>query len=155
MHRILPLVLIVAACDAGDRRDAPAASTTPPALANATQLDLARELDDAEARGTWATVKRRWTGQALRWTVTRQRALCRTADACHVAAFPVQRPARYGWMPALAFAPGQWDAVQAQCGTRETCELTIEGTLDKLEVSAEEPTNLRLANVRVLTRTVL
>jgi hypothetical protein len=153
-HRstLLLLVLTIAACRTDDPRSAPARSQIepPPRLANATPSDLAREIDDAEQRGTWNEVKRRWQGQVLRWTVTRQRALCKTALACNVAAFPIQRPAPAGWLPTLRFAPGQFAALEARCGGRDLCEVTIEGKLEKLQLSGELPTNLELTGVQVV-----
>jgi hypothetical protein len=153
--RTLPVLLILAACSkSDDRQETPAvAVATPAPLASATQMDLAKDLDDAEARGTWREVRRKWTGQGVRWNVTRHRALCRNAKSCNVAAFPIQRPATHGWLPELRFADGQFAALEAQCGNQEACELTIEGTLEKLEVSAEMPTNVRIANARVVTTT--
>jgi hypothetical protein len=154
MNRTLPLLLILAACGSEDRPTvASSAPAALPALTSATQTDLARDLDLAEARGTWFSVTRKWQGQVLRWKVTRHRTLCRTAEACNVAAFPVQRPAKHGWLPELSFAPGQFAALEARCGTAESCDVTIEGTLDKLELSGEMPTNLRLGNVRIVTTT--
>src|SRR5215203_4882951 len=105
MHRILPLLILVA-CSAEDRRSPPPAKQAA-ALMNATQADLAHELDQAAQNGTWIELRRRWQGQKLRWTVIRQRMLCASAERCNVAAFPIQRPATHGWMPELAFAPGQ------------------------------------------------
>jgi hypothetical protein len=121
-----------------------------PRLASATQADLARELDDADQRGTWNEVKRRWQGQVLRWTVHRQQVLCASAESCNVAAFPIQRPAPAGWLPTLKFAPGQFAALEARCGGKELCELTIEGTLEKLQVSGELPTNLEITGVKII-----
>lgn len=112
--------------------------------------DLARELDDADQRGTWNEVKRRWQGQVLRWTVHRQQILCASAEACNVAAFPIQRPAPAGWLPTLKFAPGQFAALEARCSGKELCELTIEGTLEKLQVSGELPTNLEITGVKII-----
>jgi hypothetical protein len=65
----------------------------------------------------------------------------------------VQRPAKYGWLPQLTFAPGQFAVLEAACGGKAQCEITFEGLLEKLEVSSEMPTNLRFGNVRLLTRT--
>ena len=153
LHRSTPLLLLllsIAACRAEDRRPQAAPAPTPPKLASATQADLARELEDADRRGTWTEVRHRWQGQVLRWTVTRQRALCRTADACNVAAFPVRSAAPAGWLPTLSFAPGQFAALQARCGDREQCEITVEGKLEKLAVSGEMPTNLELTGVKLV-----
>lgn len=149
MHRILPLVILAAACK-GDARTPPRPEA-PPALAHATQADLAHDLAEAERLSTWRDVQRRWQGQILRWTVTRQRALCSAADDCNVAAFPIQRPAKQGWMPLLSFAAGQFDALVAVCGSRDQCDVTIEGTLTRLDVSPELPTALQLSNVRVVS----
>lgn len=142
-----PIVLVVAACSSEDRRSAPPPPPAAPQLARGTQADLARELDDAEHRGTWQEVRRRWQGQRLKWTVTRHAALCSTAERCNVSAFPVQRPAAQGWMPLLEFAPGQWDAMVAACGDREHCEVTFEGTLVELDASGERATKLRFGDV--------
>ncbi len=153
MHRALLLVSFVAACSSEDRRLGPTQDVTPPMLTAATQQDLATELDLAESRGTWSEVKRRWQGQTLTWKVTRQALLCRSADECFVAAFPIQRPAKRGWMPQLVFAPGQYEVVAAACGDQPRCEITVEGLLEKLDVSAQMPTNLKFSNVRIVTRT--
>ena len=168
MNRILPLVILAAAaCGKADRHDP---STKPvaqsasagqpssgsplpaqaPALEHATQSDLAREIGEADRLGTWRDIQHRWQGQTLRWTVTRQRLLCSSAEDCNVAAFPIQRPAKQGWMPLLSFAAGQYEALVKVCGSREQCEVTIEGTLSELDVSPELPTKLTLSNVRIV-----
>lgn len=151
MTRILPLVLLVAACS---KDSAPPPPPARPALEHAGQADLAHDIADAERLGTWREVQHRWEGQTLRWTVTRQRQLCRSADDCNVAAFPVQRPARQGWMPVLSFAPGQYDVLARTCGDRDQCDVTIEGTLSELELSPELPTTVRLSSVRIVPAAV-
>jgi hypothetical protein len=148
---ISPFVLVIAACSSKDRRPPPPPPPVAPQLAHGTQADLARELDEAEHRGTWQEVKRRWQGQRLRWTVTRHAALCGTAERCNVAAFPVQRPAQNGWMPLLQFAPNQWNALVASCGDRADCEVTIEGTLVELDASGERATKMRFGDVSLAT----
>jgi hypothetical protein len=147
MTRILPFVLLVAACS---KASAPPPPPVRPALEHASQADLAHDIADAERLGTWREVQHRWEGQSLRWTVTRQRLLCGSADDCNVAAFPIQRPAQQGWMPLLAFAPGQYDVLAQTCGNRDQCDVTIEGTLSELEVSPEFPTTVRLSGVRIV-----
>jgi hypothetical protein len=149
MHRTLILLAAACACACGktDRAPAPAA---PPPLAHATQADLARDLADADRLGTWGDVVHRWQGQTVRWTVTRQRLLCRSADDCNVAAFPIQRPAKQGWMPQLQFAPVQYEALAGLCGSQDQCEVTIEATLSKLDASPELPTSVQLSNVQIL-----
>jgi hypothetical protein len=149
MTRILPLVIVLAACK-GEGRPQPAPAPAP-TLEHATQADLAQDIAEADRLGTWHEVQQRWQGQTLRWTVIRQRALCSSAEDCNVAAFPIQRPAKQGWMPLLSFAPGQYEVLATACGSQERCEVTIEGTLRKLEVSPELPTALQLSNVRVVT----
>jgi len=153
MRIALLLSFLVVACKAEDRRPGPPQDLTPPMLTAATQQDLARELDEAEQRGTWGEVRRRWQGQVLTWKVTRQASLCRSAEACYVAAFPVQRPAKRGWLPQLIFAPGQFAVIEQACSDKPQCEITVEGYLEKLETSAEMPTNLRFNNVKLVTRT--
>ena len=148
MHRTL--ILLAAACACGKADRAPSPAPTPPPLAHATQADLARDIADAERLGTWSDVAHRWQGQTVRWTVTHRRVLCRSADDCYIAAFPIQRPARQGWMPQLQFAPGQYDALAGVCGGQDPCEVTIEATLSKLEVSPELPTSVQLSNVQIL-----
>src|SRR5262245_45869182 len=122
-----------------------------PVLTNATQVDLAKELVEAERRGTWREVRQRWQGQHLRWTVTRQRVLCSSPDACHVAPCPIQRPAQVGWLPALDLSPTEYAKLDAGCGRAAQCELTFEGTLEELTVSGELPTSMQFTNVRVLS----
>jgi len=150
-------ILAATGCRGEDRTAPPAPAPTPalaqhepPKLASATQADLARELDEADRRGAWGEVKHRWQGQTLRWTVTRQRVLCRSAEACNVAAFPIQRPAPAGWLPTLRFAPGQFAALEARCGDKELCDVTIEGKLEKLQASSELPTNLEITGVKIV-----
>jgi hypothetical protein len=148
MHRTLILLAAACACGKADRAPSPAPAAPP--LAHAMQADLARDIADAERLGTWSDVAHRWQGQTVRWTVTHRRVLCRSADDCHVAAFPIQRPAKQGWMPQLQFAPGQYDALAGACGGQDPCEVTIEATLSKLEVSPELPTSVQLSNVQIL-----
>jgi hypothetical protein len=155
MHRTALLLAAACACACGksDRAPSPSSSpapAAPPPLAHATQADLARDVADAERLGTWSDVSRRWQGQAVRWTVTHRPALCRSADDCFVAAFPIQRPARQGWMPELQFAPGQYDALTGRCTGRDPCDVTVEATLSKLEVSPELPTSVQLSNVQIV-----
>ena len=151
MNRLLALLLVVAACGKSEPHASPTPTKTPaPALEHATQADLAQEIAEADRLGTWREVQHRWQGQTLRWTVTRQRLLCSSAEDCNVAAFPIQRPAKQGWMPGLTFAAGQYDALARACGNQEQCEVTIEGTLSELEVSPELPTRLQLSNVRLV-----
>lgn len=149
LHRFIPMVLVIAACSSKDRRPPPPPPAAAQQLAHGTQADLAHELDDAERRGTWSEVRHRWQGQRLRWTVTRQALLCRSAEACNVAPFPVQRPATQGWMPLLAFAPGEFEALAAACGERAQCDFTFEGTLTELDVSGERATKLRFGDVKL------
>jgi hypothetical protein len=156
MTRITALALalsIVTACSRDDARPAPAPRDVAvrPVLTAATQADLAREIEQADRRGTWREVKQRWEGQRLRWTVTRQKALCRSADACNVAAFPVQRPAQVGWLPALELTDAEMAKIAAGCGEHDQCELVVEGTLSELALSAELPTSVRFSDVRVIS----
>jgi hypothetical protein len=146
-RRIAIVLALVGACHGSEpkREMKPA-----PKQSTATQADLARELDEADRRGTQPAFKQHWQGLALHWTVTRQRLLCLSADACHVAPFAIERPAKHGWMPALAFAPGEFAKVEAGCGAAEQCELEFEGKLDELNVSGELPTSLRFSDVRVV-----
>ena len=152
-HRsaLLLLVLTASACRSEEPRKAPASIEKPaPRLASSAASDLARELDDADQRGTWNAVRDRWQGQVLRWTVTRQKVLCKTAEACNVYPFAVQRGAPAGWLPTLKFAPGQFAALEARCGGKDVCEVTIEGKLDKLVISSELPTNLEFTGVKIV-----
>jgi hypothetical protein len=142
------LVASLAACHGHDDAK-PAAKAGKAKLEHASQTDLARELDDADRRGTWSDVRYRWQGQDLEWTVTRYRALCGSETRCNVAAFPVMRPAQRGWLPGIQFAPGEYAKLDAACGAAERCEITIDGTLSKLDVSGEMPTSVQLSNVKI------
>jgi hypothetical protein len=145
MSKRIAIVVALAACHGGEHREMKQVKKS-----SATQLDLARELDDADRRGTQAAVRQHWLGLDLHWTVTRQRLLCGSADACHVAPFAIQRPATHGWLPALAFAPGEYAKLEAGCGAREQCEVEIEGTLAELVASPELPTSMKFSDVRVV-----
>jgi len=153
MKRILSVIVVIAACGEPDAPTPSAAAPGHAALLHASQADLAREIAEADQRGTWRDIQHRWKGQLLRWAVTRRRLLCSSAEDCNVAAFPIERPAKQGWMPVLSFAPGQYDAVAAMCGSREPCDLTVEGTLGELDISPELPTKVQLSNVRIVRGT--
>jgi hypothetical protein len=146
MHRMLLLSVAVAACHSDSRPPVPAPAPAP-SVAKGDQTTLAKELDDADRRGTWLEVKSRWQGQRLRWTVTRQALLCASAEACNVAAFPIQRPAQHGWMPKLNLTPATYAKIEQTCGAREQCELTFEGTLSQLIVSGDKPTSMQFSDV--------
>lgn len=150
MRSALLLVIVVAACGDNDRRPPPPPPQKPPALEHATQQDLAHEVEDAERLGTWREVQHRWEGQTLTWTVTRKPILCHSREFCVVAAFPMQRPAKQGWMPKLDFAVGQYEAMDKACAADSDCDVTVEGTLTSLTVSPDLPTNVELTNVRVV-----
>jgi hypothetical protein len=146
--RTIALLVLLAACSKEDHA-VPAAKQVV-TLTNATQADFARELDAAEQRGNWNELRRRWQGQKLRWTVYRSAVLCGSADACNVRAFPASTT--YGWLPQLSFAAGQYDALAAKCGDAAQCEVTIEGTLAKLEANGDTPTNLKFEGVTIAAR---
>src|SRR5262245_16751372 len=99
MRSTLLLVFLVAGCGDNDHNAPAPATQKPPVLEHATQQDLAHEVEDAERLGTWREVQHRWEGQTLTWTVTRKPILCHDRGFCVVAAFPMQRPAKQGWMP--------------------------------------------------------
>ena len=153
---ILVAAAALAACHKSQRpAPAPRAMAATHALAalppgHASQRDLAHAIDAADQHGTWSDVVRAWQGQHLAWTVTRYRALCGSADACHVAPFDVGKPAQYGWMPELRFAPGAYHQLEATCAHADPCRVRIEGTLGKLVVSPELPTQLRFDGVSVV-----
>jgi hypothetical protein len=146
MRRALVLLALVAC---RTHHEAPASHSAPAPLAHATQADLAHDLELADRQGTWTEVRQRWQGQSLRWTVTRYKTLCGSAEQCYVAAFPIQRPAKHGWMPKLELSATEMAKLDAKC-TSAMCDFTFEGTLAELKVSAEEPTSLRFSNVRIL-----
>src|SRR5258706_15081422 len=115
-NAIVLALVVVAACSADDRRTAPKVETPArPALEHSDQATLAKDIDDAERLGTWRETQTKWQGQLVKWTVYRRAALCRAADACNVAAFPIQSGAKSGWMPKLGFAPGQYAVLEAAC----------------------------------------
>ena len=154
MIRALPLLPLLVACPAEDRRMPPPPKPAPlPELVTATQMDLARDLDAAERQGQWTEVQHRWQGQVLRWEVTRIKRLCATPEQCHVVAFPVMRPEQRGWLPQVELAPGQFAALESACRDQESCKITIEGTLAELHVSSELPTRLKFSNVTIKSKT--
>lgn len=146
------LAVGLSACRSSDGHEVSASRTVTarPALVDGSQTALAKELDDAERRGTWTEVRHRWQNQRLHWTVTRQRSLCGAPDACNVAAFPIQRPAQQGWLPGMQFSQSEFTKLEAGCGTAEQCELEVEGTLSDLEASPEMPTAIRFSDVHVI-----
>src|SRR5204863_5101063 len=99
--------------------------------------------------GTWKETKTKWQGQTVKWQVIRRAALCRSADACNVAAFPIVQGASSGWMPQLTFAPGQWKELASACGDKEQCDVAIEGKLQTLVIGADTPTSVKLGDVKI------
>jgi hypothetical protein len=150
VHSII--VIATAACSTNHEQPHQRPASTTHRLEHASQSDLASELDDADRRGTWGDVRHRWQGQDIEWTVTRHRVLCRDEAECHVAAFPITHGAQRGWLPAVAFAPGEFGKLEAACGTAEHCDVVIAGTLAKLDATGDMPTSVKLANVRVVRR---
>ena len=150
--RTLVLLTMIAGCSRTDHRSAPVARDVAkrPVLTATTQADLAHELEQADRRGTWREVKDRWQGQHLRWTVTRQRALCQSASACNVAPFPIQRPATVGWLPELELAPSEYAKILAGCGAADQCQLQIDFKVHELNVSGDMPTSMRFSDVKVI-----
>jgi len=144
------VALALAGCREQQRKLVERDTTVRPDLSRATQADLAVEIDQAERRGTWREVRKRWEGQQLRWTVTRHTSLCGSSSSCFVAAFPVQQHAQQGWLPALSFAPGEYEKLDALCGAAAACDVEIAGTLSRLELSGELPTSVHFGGVRVL-----
>ena len=143
-----------------DKATAATAAQTAQTSSALTQTDLGRELDEVETStdpaGAITALRTRWQGRRLTWTVDRQEVLCRTAEACHVIPFPApiakDRP-RHGWLPALEFAPGQFDKLVAACGTAPRCQVTFEGALTELNFDLELPTSLTFTDVHVVTAT--
>ena len=156
MKNVTLVTLVLAASGAGvfgckqAEHARPHAQAARRALAHATQADLAHDLDSADRDGTWEAVRTKWRGQHVTWTVTRHPALCAAPDACHVAAFPVERPARRGWLPGLELDPQEFAKLAAACGKADSCEVELEGTVHELVVSPEQPTSLSLGEVHVL-----
>ena len=156
LNRTSVLVAAVASlafgCSRNEKRSAPIERDVAkhPALTATTQADLAHELEQAERRGTWHEVKSRWEGQRLHWTVTRQRVLCRSAAACNVAPFPIQRPAQVGWLPALDLSPIEYAKIEAGCGKAEQCQLELDFKVRELNVSGDLPTSMRFSEVKVI-----
>lgn len=149
---IVIFLLELSACRSRDTSVSPAStkSAPKPVLAHATQMDLARDLEEADRKGTWADVRARWQGQRLHWTVTRQRLLCGSPDACHVEPFAITRPAKVGWLPALQLTASEYEKLDRGCGSAEQCKIEIEGTLAVLNVSADLPTSLKFSDVDVV-----
>jgi hypothetical protein len=150
LHRFVVLALVLAACRGEQRRPPPAEQAAALHVGPGTQAELARELDDAEHRNTYGEVRHKWQGQRLHWSAIRYRAMCGAEATCNVAAFPIQRPAKHGWMPKLGFSAGQYDALAAACGTRDQCDFTFEGTLVELDASGDHATKLRFADVTLV-----
>ena len=143
-------LLLLVGCKHDDRTAPRPSPNAKPALAHSSQRDLAGELEMAEHDGSWSEVRERWEGQTVQWTVTRQHALCRSAEWCNVQPFAVERPAKHGWLPQLTFAPSEFGKLDAACGAAEQCELTFAGTLSELQTSPEMPTNLHFTNATVI-----
>jgi len=140
------LAVLAVACGRSDRS---AQAGAPPPLAATTAADLAHDIAQADRLATWAELPHRWEGQPVRWTVTYRRALCRSAEDCYVAAFPIQRPAQHGWMPRLVFVPGQYERLVVSCGAADPCDASVIGRIGMLAVSPELPTSVELSEVRV------
>jgi len=145
MHRTLVLLALV-----GCSKSEPAPTVAPPApksqVSEAKQGELQKDIDQAMQVGTWNELRHKWQGLELTWTVTRHAVLCNSAERCNVAAFPVERPAKQGWLPALTFAPGEFDKLAGACGKAD-CDFTFRGTIDEVRGSDAEPAAIRFKDV--------
>ena len=146
MHRNIALLALLAGCSKSTPDAAPPPPPPASKVSSATQVDLAKDVDQAMQVGTWNELRRKWQGLELTWTVTRHAALCPSAAHCNVAAMPIERPAKQGWLPALEFAPGQFDKLTGACGGAD-CEFTFTGTIDEVRGSDAEPAAIRFKDV--------
>lgn len=71
---------------------------------------------------------------------------CACCAQPHVAAFPIQRLAQHGWVPALELTADEFVKLERGCGHAEQCEVEVEGT----RLSSELPTSMKLDSVRIL-----
>ncbi|MEZ4359921.1 MAG: hypothetical protein R3B48_07045 [Kofleriaceae bacterium] len=163
-HVLLLLCLSFLACDEPSRGASPepagdlvpAAPAAPQGVARAgSQEELADELDAVAKEldpGAAAALQRRWQGKRVRWTVTRVPALCGSAESCYVQPFATARRSEtsaHGWLPRVALAPGEFARLEEVCAKRSVCSVTLEGVIDRLVVSDEEPTSVHLSLVHV------
>nr|HEX4312853.1 hypothetical protein [Kofleriaceae bacterium] len=151
------IVLVLAAMAACSKSDAPAPAPAPAVtvtpLASTLPTELAKDVDAAQQTGKWADLKQRWQGQHVTWTVWRHELLCGSAARCNVSAFPVQRPAKHGWLPELQFAGGgEYAKIEAACGKAD-CEIKIDGVMAEVRGSDAEPAAMRIADVKVVSAT--
>jgi hypothetical protein len=167
--RLSSSLLVVCALSACDRppSDRVARRATPTTAAPAapaasplagSQEQLADDLDAAARELTFdggAALRQRWQGKAVRWTVTRVPALCGGATSCFVQPFANARRSEtsaQGWLPRVHFAAGEYERLEATCGGAAVCSVTLEGTIEQLQVSDELPTSIVLGGVRVRGR---
>jgi hypothetical protein len=147
--------VVAAKVAAGGQGVAGHAAATAGAATAGSPDQLADELDalaaNVDADGGEA-LRRRWQGQRVRWAVTRIPALCASEASCYVRPFAPGHRAEakpHGWLPKLTLAAGEFAKLEAGCGASVECAVTLEGTLDQLNVSDELPTSVHLADVRV------
>jgi hypothetical protein len=151
---LLVLSVVVAGCSKSSSEQAPAAA--PPAVAPVAKLDstlqgaLASDIAQVRQSGKWNELRQRWQGQHVTWDVTRYDRLCRSEARCNVAAFPIEKSAKQGWMPELSLSKDEYKKIEAACGTA-ACRLKIDGTIAEVRGSDAEPPSLRIAGVKVVS----
>ena len=154
---LLVLSMTVAGCSKSSSEQAPTPAPMPtPAVAPVAKLDstlqgaLAKDIDQVRQSGKWNELRQRWQGQHVTWDVTRYDRLCRSEARCNVAAFPIEKSAKQGWMPELSLSKDEYRKIEAACGT-DSCQLKIDGTIAEVRGSDAQPPSLRIADVKVVS----
>jgi hypothetical protein len=154
---LLLLSVAVAGCSKSASEQAPTPAPTPtPAVAPMPKLDstlqsaLAKDIDQVRQSGKWNELRQRWQGQHVTWDVTRFELLCRSEGRCNVAAFPIEKQAKEGWMPELSLSKDEYGKIAAACGA-DSCRLKIDGTIAEVRGSDAQPPSLRIADVKVVS----
>ncbi len=137
--------------ETGDRRQV--------AADGRTQRDLAGEIAEAdrlrkdEREMKYGEIRASWLGKRVRWTVDVLPALCRSPETCHALPFDrtgADRSIVQGWMPRLRLDGASFAALQAGCAGRARCPVTVDGTIEQMTLSADEPTSLTLGAVELV-----
>ena len=151
---LIGALLFVAACRPTPE---PAPAQPTPQISERTQYELVDELRSAlrtpvEDRDQALTsLRAAWSGQVYTWEMHVIPALCTSPTRCNVAPFDHMRfegVVVQGWLPAVELNETEHAELLSRC-TKSPCVATFRGTLD-LEVSAEEPTSVRLLDATVL-----
>lgn len=152
------MTLAVVGCKAGPTPEPVAEASPAPHTSERTQYELVGELRAAlrtpveQRDAALQQLRRDWTGQIYTWEMHVIPTLCQSPERCNVMPFDHHRfegVVVQGWLPSVELTTAVHTDLLERCQRTAPCVATFRGQLD-LNVSAEEPTSVKLQNAEVV-----